>query len=134
MNDMTAARPIANSLMAFGAVGVLATIVHFVVGLGIVGAGLMSPFNANILAFLTAFGVSYVGHRRFTYASTAPAARTLPRFFLVAVLGLGLNQVIVYLLVDVLGWSYLAALVVVVSLVPAVVYVIGRWAFRDEPQ
>ena len=126
---------LSRSLAAFGVVGVMATAVHFAVGLSLVGAGLMRPFTANIVAFLTAFGVSYAGHRRFTYRSSAPSSRALPRFFVVAALGLFLNQVIVYLCVDMLGWSYLAALLIVVSTVPAAIYVIGRyWAFReDEP-
>ncbi|RZW11795.1 MAG: GtrA family protein, partial [Rhodobacteraceae bacterium] len=96
------------------------------------GDGRMTPFSANIFAFLSAFLVSYFGHSRFTYKSTAPASRSLPRFFAVASGGLFLNQAIVYLAVDVLGWQYITALVIVVSTVPVIIYFLGRvWAFRE---
>lgn len=120
------------SFFAFFVVGVLATAVHFLVGLGLVNATRMTPFSANIFAFLSAFLVSYFGHSRFTYKSTAPASRSLPRFFAVASGGLFLNQAIVYLAVDVLGWQYITALVIVVSTVPVIIYFLGRvWAFRE---
>jgi len=123
--------PALRTLVAFGSVGIAATAVHFAVGLSLVNSGTATPFMANILAFLCAYLCSYVGHHRFTFRSNAAHSRALPRFFAVAVLGLVLNQVIVYVCVNLVGWSYLVALVIVVSLVPAIIFVAGKfWAFK----
>jgi len=124
--------PTLYKLFAFGCVGVAATLTHFAVGLGLVGAGIATPFYANIIAFLTAFGVSYVGHRRFTFQSTTNHKTALPRFFAVAAGGLILNQIIVYLVVNLLDQSYILALIIVVSIVPVLIYQAGRfWVFRE---
>jgi hypothetical protein len=56
----------------------------------------------------------------------------LPRFFTIASGGLALNQIIIYYFVDRLGFSYLLALFVVVSTVPGLIYLAGRfWAFPE---
>jgi putative flippase GtrA len=128
-------RPLRARLVAFGLVGAAATATHFVVGLSIVGLGMAEPFGANVVAFLTAFAVSYIGHRRFTFRSGAAHAQALPRFFAVAAGGLALNQIIVFSWVDLLGLSYVLALVIVTSVVPTVTYLAGRfWAFSEAAQ
>jgi putative flippase GtrA len=132
MRALSGRRVALSGLVAFGLVGAAATATHFAVGLTIVGLGMAAPFGANIVAFLTAFAVSYAGHRRFTFRSRVEHARALPRFFAVAAGGLALNQLIVYLWVDVLGRSYLGALFIVVCAVPGLVYLAGRfWAFPE---
>lgn len=122
------------NIVVFGVVGVLATTVHFTIGLTIVGFGLLRPFSANIVAFLTAFMVSYVGHHRFTFRSSEAHRDSLPKFFFVAVIGLALNQLIVFVMVDTLGLQYYSALIVVVLVVPIMTYLLGKvWVFNDRP-
>lgn len=120
-----------HSVMAFGAVGLAATAMHAVIGLTLTGLGWLRPFNANIIAFSLAFLVSYVGHRRFSFRSRVAHRRALPRFLSVAAFGLMLNQLIVYGVVTLAGYPYAAALVLLVTVVPAGTYVLSRfWAFR----
>ncbi len=120
------------SIVAFGVVGVLASLVHVVVGLALVRSGLALPFSANIFAFLTAFLVSYFGHRSFSFRAQTAHRRSLPRFFIVAVVGLCLNQIIVYTMVLRMMLPYEAALALVVTAVPALTYVLSRWwAFSE---
>lgn len=120
-------------LATFGGVGIVATLTHVAVGLSLVGAGLLAPFGANIVAFLTAFLVSYFGHKTWSFRSNAGHMRAAPRFFAVAVLGLILNQVIVYGIVDLLGLSYALALAVIIASVPVIVYALSSlWAFRED--
>lgn len=125
-------KPLMQSLFTFGMVGGLATLTHVAVGLGLTGAGWMEPFQANFVAFLLAWCVSYFGHHRYTFQSGAGHARAMPRFLATAIVGLALNQAIVYAVVDRLGWSYPVALVLIVAVVPAIIYLISRfWAFRE---
>lgn len=120
------------SIFAFGTVGLLATLTHVATGLALVEAGLLRPFSANLVAFLAAFGLSYLGHRRFTFRSDVAHARALPKFFATVIAGLVLNQSIVYVAVTLLGWPYIAALALVVTVVPVAVYLALRdWTFRE---
>lgn len=126
-------KPFVRSLFAFGIVGVSAAATHVVIGLTLVHSRILEPFNANIIAFLTAFMVSYLGHKRFTFQSKAKTSQALPRFFIAAVLGLGLNQIIVFVCVNQLGWEYLYALAIVIMVVPATMYIFGKyWAFKER--
>ena len=63
----------------FAIIGAAATATHLVVGLGAIAAG-VPPLAANPVAFAVAFGVSFAGHRVWTFANAgAPVRRALPR-------------------------------------------------------
>jgi putative flippase GtrA len=119
------------SVPAFAAVGIAATLVHAAVGLTLESAAALSAFVANLIAFSVAFLVSYFGHRRFSFRSEAAHSRALPRFGAVALTGLALNQMLVLAIVNGGGLPYAVALAVIVATVPALTYVLSRlWAFR----
>ena len=119
------------AITTFGVVGVLSTITHLIVGLSLTTQGLFKPFTANIIAFVLAFFVSYSGHKSYSFQSDLPHCRAMPRFFSVACIGLVLNQFIVYSVVSVLERPYWQALVLIITLIPAIVYLAGRyWAFK----
>lgn len=121
------------SLLGFALVGLSATGVHVAVGLILVWSGLFGAFFANVLAFSVAFMVSYFGHHRFSFRSTAQHRSAMPRFLAVAAFGLALNQAIVFGMVDLGHLRYELALVVIVGTVPAVTYVLSRiWAFAGS--
>jgi len=114
----------------FGAVGLTATAVHVSVGLALnKGLGL-TPFWANLVAFCCALGVSFTGQTRFTFPGSA-AEGAFVRFTLVALLGLGLNQSLVWLISSVLGAPYEVALAIIVFTVPGVTFLLLKfWALR----
>ena len=118
----------------FAAVGGLATLVHVAVGLSLVEGVGLAPLPANLAAFSAAVLVSYLGNRRWTFGLRDPGLDRLPRFLLVALLGLVLNQALVFLLVERLAWAYGAALAVVVLLVPLLSFMANRrWVFAARP-
>lgn len=54
----------------------------------------------------------------------------MPRFLAIAGFGLFLNQVIVYLVVNLAGLNYFLALTAIIVTVPAITYLTSRrWAF-----
>jgi putative flippase GtrA len=119
-------------VMVFGAVGVAATVTHVLLALALTGFAGMRPFEANALGYLAGFLVSYSGHHRVTYRSSAAHRRALPRFLAVSGGGLVLNQLIVYAVVNVLGLSYGLALAIILATVPALTFMAGRyWAFAE---
>ena len=120
--------------LRFGAVGLAATAVHALAFVALIELAASPPLLANLAAFALAVLVSFGGHRHWTFRSAAgrrPARRAaLARFVLVALLGLGLNSLAVYLIADRLELSYWYALAVMVTAVPLIIFVISKhWVF-----
>jgi putative flippase GtrA len=96
-----------------------------------------APLLANFAAFCVAVGVSFFGHFHWTFAGehlrpggNTRVNRTFARFFAVAVFGLGLNSLAVYVITDVLMMSYLYSAGLMVTVVPVILFVINKyWAF-----
>jgi putative flippase GtrA len=121
--------------LKFGTVGGLATAVHltlFVFCIELLG---MKPFWANFPAFAVAVVVGFTGHFLWTFRSQhANEANSwtpaLVKFTVTAVLGLLLNSLIVYGVVDALGLGYGYAAVLMATLTPAAVFTVSKfWAF-----
>lgn len=116
-------------LARFGAVGITAMAVHWMIVALLVPIGLQ-PLIANTIAFAIAFNVSYVGHRYFTFADAATSHSTFKRFLGVALLSFALNEALYYLLLSA-GMEYRLALLLVLVAVAALTFVLSRyWAFR----
>lgn len=121
--------------LKFGAVGGLATVVHltlFVFCIELVG---MRPFWANFPAFAIAVVVGFTGHFLWTFqhrgrdgaSSWTPA---FVKFAVTACLGLLLNSLIVYGVVDMSGLGYGYAAALMATLTPAAVFIVSKfWAF-----
>lgn len=74
-------------MLRFGAVGLLATVVHFLVALGVGKMlGLSSILVMNIAGFLVALVISFLGHYHFTFSSSELYSRAFLKFFAVALL------------------------------------------------
>jgi putative flippase GtrA len=121
-------------VVAFGAVGVTAFLVHFAVVAATVPLG-VAPLLANVLGFLAAFAVSFVGHGRWTFpAEGRPVAPALRRFAVVAVSGFVLNESAYAALLHWTQLDYRVALFIVLCAVAGLTWVAGRyWAFAHRP-
>ncbi len=115
----------------FGAVGVAATAMHVGVGLGLHNGLGMAAFWANLIAFSSALGVSFLGQTRLTFPDASADAPAFLRFAAVAVTGLGLNQAIVWAVVSAFGGPYWLALAIIVASVPWITFALLKlWALR----
>ena len=124
---MTALR----QLSRFGFVGIVATAVHTSVGLGLHEIVGMLPFWANMIAFCCALGVSFFGQTRLTFPDSTADGGAFVRFAVVAVSGLGLNQLIVWVVTSVFASPYWLALVIIIFTVPGVTFLLLKfWALR----
>jgi putative flippase GtrA len=119
-------------LFWFGVIGISALLTHFLLVALLVPQGLQ-PLQANVLAYLLAFQVSYWGHRQKTFAAGHLAHRqTLPRFFVVASLSFLLNETLYFLLLHFTALDYRVALLLVLFAVALVTFVLSRhWAFAQ---
>lgn len=113
-------------LTKFAVVGLLATLTHVSVGLGLHAFAQASPLTANLMAFVCATLVSCLGNWFWTFDKRTPLAKAAPRFFALAVCCLGLNQTIVFLMTELGKLPYAAALIPVVTLVPALSFWLSR--------
>lgn len=116
----------------FVLVGGAAAATHLLAVAAWVGWGGLAPLEANGLAFLLAFCVSYGGHAALTFAS-AHAWRwgAAGRYFLVACASFAANEALYALALHWLHWHYLWSLLAVLLLVAAGTFVLSKfWAFR----
>ncbi len=119
----------------FGVVGLLATATHVGLMAFLVEWFDWRPLHANFAAFSIAFLVSFLGHYRWTFADQSAAGPDswrgpFLRFIVTALTGLALNTLAVFIVVDVFGFSYVYALGLMVTVVPGILFIIGKfWAF-----
>ena len=125
----------AYQFLRFAIIGGATTITHIIVALWLNEILGLTALTANFLAFATAVMVSYLGNHRWTFSRQGQHDRYLPRFVIVALTGMILNQLIVYGLVDLGRWSYRMALVIVVFAVPLITFTLNRlWVFDIPTQ
>ncbi|HET8705550.1 MAG TPA: GtrA family protein [Pseudomonadales bacterium] len=119
-------------LFKFGVVGASAAAVHMLIVITLVQNTPLHPLLANILAFLTAFFVSYIGHRQWTFeAQDQSHSSTGPKFFLVAVTGFISNEALFFLFLKYLPLPYYGSLFLVLILVAVFTFVLSKlWAFK----
>lgn len=130
---------LAYQYVRFGVVGLVATAVHVGFFVLLIEWLTVRPLSANVVAFCIAVLVSYLGNFHWTFRADA---QTLDKddcrqpiiflkFAVVAVTGLLLNTLAVYMVMEVLQLPYGYALIVMVGLVPIVVFLLNKfWAFR----
>ena len=122
-------------LSKFASVGVIATGVHALV-YGLVGR-LLEPMFANLIAFLIAFVFSYSGHFLWTFRTQTQGQKVHRafafqlRFLIVAMSGLLLNSLAVWVVTEWLQVDYLYAVFPMVFVVPLVTFALAKlWAFK----
>jgi putative flippase GtrA len=125
--------PRAGVIGRFGLVGVAATAVHAVVLTLLITVGKVWPPAANLGAFLVAVGVSYLGHRNFTFQSDRPHHQGLPTFIAVASFGAVANLGVFTLFNAALGIPWPLTFLISMATVTPLVYLLTRdTAFGDK--
>ena len=121
------------TLLRFGVSGVLATATHVSVFVLLVEWLGLRPLLAAGPSFVLALLVSYGMNYHWTFSVSGPHRIMLPRFVVVALLGLGLNLGITYEVVDVAGYWYGYALLLVIMIVPPVTFMLSKfWVFLEQ--
>lgn len=118
-------------LLRFGCIGAAAAAVHMGVVALLVPFGL-HPLLANIIGFVSAFNVSYLGHRFWTFGNRTPLShkRSIARFWGIAVTSFAINELLFFLFLNYTTLPYLVALFLVLILVTPITFILSRvWAF-----
>lgn len=124
---------IMKQLFRFGLVGVIATLVHMLIGATLIHSG-WPALAANPLSFLIAFAVSFMGHYGFSFSDQERNIRTsLKRFALVAYAGFVVNEALLAALIWTTGVPDIAALILSTGVVAIGTFSVSRnWAFRTQ--
>ncbi len=122
------------SVSWFGVVGAAAALTHYSVAVGLEAGANLLPAWANLAGFLCGFPVSYLGHKRFSFAHQHIShTHALPRFFMVALGGFIANQLMVVAAMHISFLPFWLVLGVVMLIVAASSYLLGRgWAFKSR--
>lgn len=119
----------AKTAMKFSLVGGSATIAHLSIA-AVLSAlfPTLSEFVINCCGFAVAFQISLFGHRRLTFRTRGKARR----FFLLAVAGFALNNLVLAMLLATTSLSGFWPIGISTLTVPLITYVGARlWAFRE---
>lgn len=128
----TAAIKLSHRLIYFSGIGALSAAIHLLIVFYLVNYQEVQPLLANIFAFLTAFNVSYLGHKYLTFASLQHEKKlSLPHFFGVASSAGLLNELLYFLLLRYSPVHYLISLIAVLGFVSIYSFLLSRyWACR----
>lgn len=117
----------------FGIVGMVATAVHIMIVWLLLAFMAFSPLVANTFAFLTAFGISFFGHYRWTFGSPGNTGRAIKRFLLISVSAFVVNTLLLAFLVRGEWFSPTIAAIFSAAVVPLITFVTSRfWGFQSK--
>ena len=112
------------------AVGSAAALTHL--GVFVLAQHRVAPELANVAGFLTAFMVSFGGHRRLSFRDAGTTvAQSFQRFGMTALAGFATNEGVFVLLLRAAGWPSLLALFAALVCAAGQTFLLSRfWAFR----
>ena len=93
----------------FGVVGAVGTLAHYALFLALIHAAAADPVAASAAGASLGALVNYVLNYRYTFRSARRHREALPRFLLVAAVGLALNTLLMAAFLNGLRLHYLAA-------------------------
>lgn len=115
----------------FGVAGLISTATHATVFFLLLGVTEMRPPVATVIAFLCALLIGYRLHHSWTFEVEAGHRRYFTRFALIAVVGSGLNFLIMKFMTGAIGASPWVGLVAVIGIVAPLSFLASRyWGFR----
>ena len=122
--------PSLRRLATFASVGAIATVGYAVIAGGLAFLGL-KPLWASLIAYAACTAWSYLGHKRFTFASAGPHHVEAPRFIVTSLIGLFVATATPLLFARFLGPSPYLAILATCILVPVISFITAQhFVFR----
>jgi len=127
-------KPLIFQLTRFGIVGTVGTALQFVSVITLVEIAKINPLIANLIAFALTFFTSYMGHRFWTFKETTRRhAQSLPRYLLLALGGLGVAELLYYIVLYLLHLNYIVGLFIVVAIMASINFIVNKfWTFKNQ--
>jgi len=123
--------PTISLLFRYGIVGVLAVVIHSGVSLLVLSYWHIDPFFSHLIGFCFGLITAYIGHYFYSFNDDEQHGKRFPKFVITSLIGLGLHQGGVYILVHFMHFDYKTqALPLLMLSVPIVTFLINRfWVF-----
>ncbi|WP_207745889.1 GtrA family protein [Clostridium sp. D53t1_180928_C8] len=122
-----------NKFIKFGLVGVLNTLINWIIFavLNFVG---VYYIVANIIAYAIATANSYIWNSKWVFKYNGKDKKeTTIKFVILNLIGLALNTAILYFLVDILLFNKLIGLVITTVIVMVINYIVNKiWVFKEK--
>lgn len=122
-----------NKFIKFGLVGVLNTLINWIIFavLNFVG---VYYIVANVIAYAIATANSYIWNSKWVFKYNGKDKKeTTIKFVILNLIGLALNTVILYFLVDILLFNKLIGLVITTVIVMVINYIVNKiWVFKEK--
>ena len=126
-------RKVINQFLWFSGVGIVGTLAHYVILIGLVEIISTKAILASVTGFIVGALVNYFLNYYITFKSTKSHHEAIIKFFAVAVIGLILNTLIMALATEVFALYYLLAQVISTGLVLLWNFTGNRlWTFLEE--
>lgn len=119
-------------LARYGLVGILATVVHSAIALIVHEWFAVIPFWAHATGFCGGLITAYLGHYHYSFKDNGTHKNRFPKFVVSSLIGFGLHQGGVVLLVNHFQLDYSTlALPLLMVCVPALTFLMSKfWVFR----
>ena len=122
-----------NKFIQFGLVGVLNTLINWIIFalLNFVG---VYYIVANVIAYAIATANSYIWNSKWVFKYNGKDKKeTTAKFIILNLIGLALNTAILYFLVDILSLNKLVGLVITTAIVMVINYIVNKiWVFKEK--
>ncbi|WP_342985679.1 GtrA family protein [Clostridium saudiense] len=122
-----------NKFIKFGLVGVLNTLINWIIFalLNFVG---VYYIVANVIAYAIATANSYIWNSKWVFKYNGKDKKeTTAKFIILNLIGLALNTAILYFLVDILSLNKLVGLVITTAIVMVINYIVNKiWVFKEK--
>lgn len=117
----------------FAIVGVAATLVHMAVVWPLVALRDVPALQANFIAYLCAFSVSFAGHYFWTFEAASPMRRAFVRFVAISLTGFLVNSSVLALLLRSELLTPATSTLAAATIVPVLSFVASRlWGFKPR--
>lgn len=122
-----------NKFIKFGLVGVLNTLINWIIFALLNFAGVYYII-ANVIAYAIATANSYIWNSKWVFKYNGKDKKeTTVRFVILNLVGLALNTAILYFLVDILLFNKLVGLVITTAIVMVINYLLNKiWVFKER--
>lgn len=116
----------------FGVVGILATLTHYFCALVSHEKLLISIYIANLIGYLCAVAVSFIGHSLLTF-NVGLKLKFLGPFILVSVSTFFVSECVLWVLQDVMRLDPRISIAIIVITIPVISYILNKfWVYKSH--
>ena len=119
--------------LMFAGVGAIGTIGHYTVLIVLVQFWAVDPVIASTLGFVVGAIINYILNYHFTFQSDKQHSEALTKFFIVAIVGAGINSFIMYIGIENTNINYLLVQIFATGVVLLWNFVVNKlWTFAHH--